>query len=250
MKTWGSCFRPCALSSGVVLLALFAFTSVSRADFTVADNLDGNSAKISGYTASGGAGTEFKAQMFTTGSEGGDISLLDLYLSVYGISGTPTMNVYVYDVTGGSISSSPIDLLGTVAFTSATSNSFEVDIENTIYLSPDTDYAIAIDAKALNSGSATVGWAFFSAAVTGINFSGDGTMPPASSPGVTGNNGDYTPAGPSHGSGGLDVTWGILQSQQRLLDIHLVPVPEPTTGAIIGISALCLAAGRTLRRRI
>jgi len=94
---------------GAAWLCLFGFTSASRADVTVADNLDGNTNKISNYTTSGPSGTEFKAQVFTTGAVGGDISFLDLYLSAASLSGSPTMNVYVYDVTGTSISSSPVD---------------------------------------------------------------------------------------------------------------------------------------------
>jgi hypothetical protein len=37
-------------------------------------------------------------------------------------------------------------------------------------------------------------------------------------------------------------------SQQRLMAVTVVP--EPTTGAILGIGAVAIAASRTLRRRI
>ena len=224
---------------GSACLALCGFTSTSRADVIVADNLDGNTNIISNYTS---GGTEFKAQMFMTGTEGGDISFLDLYLTVAIASGTPTMNVYVYDVTGGGISSSSVDLLGTVTLAPSSGQTFGVDIENNINLSANTEYAIAIDTT-VNSGSGTVGWAYFNKNVTGINFTGDGTMPTATNPGVTGNNGDYNVGG----SNGNNINWSILNQQERLMDIGVVP--EPNTSAIIGVGALCIVAGRTLRRR-
>jgi hypothetical protein len=227
------------LTIGAVWSVLFGFTSISRADITVADNLDGNTNLISNYTS---GGTEFKAQMFMTGAEGGDISFLNLYLTDVISSGTPTINVYVYNVTGGSISSSAINLLGTVTLTPSSGQTFAVNIENNINLLADSEYAIAIDTT-LNSGSGTVGWAYFNKNVTGINFSGDGTMPSATNPGVTGNNGDYNVGG----SNGNNINWLILNQQERLMDIGVVP--EPNTSAIIGIGALCIAAGRILRRR-
>ena len=205
---------------GVALLALFAFTSVSRADIDIVNSL-GDS--IAGEAAV--STRPYKAQDFST-IVSGQISgvVLDLNFNAAAVTAGSTLDVYIYNATG----SGPTGIgfmLGTITATTSGANQYSVGHLQAFSLTAGQDYAIAVDIAL--PGSPTVAWEY--AALNSPN---------------TGTGGSFLNA--YNSTNGIS-NWANA-SQQRLMAVTVVP--EPTTGAILGIGAVAIAASRTLRRRI
>ena len=211
-------FELARLGMGAALLALFAFTSVSRATVIV-DSL--------GDTRVGDANGLYKAEDFST-TVGGQISsvILSLNFNTAAVTAGSTLDVYLYSATGSGPTGSGFNL-GTITATTAGDTQYTLSGSglNAYSLIAGSDYAIVID-LALASGS--VGWEYASA--------GSGN---------TGTGGSFL-----HAYNSNTGTSGWVQpspDQQRFMEVDAVP--EPMTGAIMGIGALAIAAGHTLRRR-
>jgi len=222
------------LSVGVILLALFAFTSATSASVSIVNDL---TAAKSGYANTYNAGTE-RAQVIST-TVGGDIDNITLVLNVVKAAGeNQKMNVYVDTVANNG---KPVSGLGTLIGTVTTTTSqtgiqqFNVNVTDNDYkLIAGDSYAIVVDIGAsemYTSGGNSyydVGWEF---ANNGSASTGSGAFE---------SNGSY------NGSG---VSWNQDTGEQRMMEVDVVPEVS-MTGVVMGIGAMAIAAGHTLRRKL
>ncbi len=207
------------LGVGAALLALFAFTSVSRADIDIVNSL--------GDTIAGEAAVStrpYKAQDFAT-TVSGQISsvVLDLNFNAAAVTAGSTLDIYIYNATGSGPTGSGF-LLGTITATTSGANQYSVGSLQAYSLTAGQDYAIAVDIAL--PGSPTVAW-------------------------------EYADLGsPNAGTGGsflnaYNSTNGISNwvnaSQQRLMEVTVVP--EPATTTFMGFSALVIVFIHGLRRK-
>lgn len=222
-KNLGMFFWVPRLGVGVVLLALFAFTSASRAGVIV-DNITGNTF-VNGTTAK-----NYKSQGFDA-TQSGPISSVSLELS-FSVGTSGSMSVYL--VTANS-SGQPTEAytaginLGTI-YTSegvdGTPSTYAVEnLASSVELTAGDYYAIVIYGKDPSLSGGNPSWMFLPPARDDANFLGA-----------------Y--------SSGDGISFSIFNSaEERGLEINEVP-EVPMTGMMMGIGALCLAAGHTLRRKL
>jgi len=219
-RNWRAFFGVPRLGVGAALLAFFAVTTVSRADIAIVNDL--------GDTITGEAGTTarpYKAQDFST-TVSGQISsvILDLNFNAAAVTAGSTLDVYIYNATGSGPTGSG-SLLGTITATTSGAHQYSVNGLQVYSLTAGQDYAIAVDIAL--AGSPTVAWEY---AASGA----------ANAPGAKGSFlNAYNMTNSTEG-------WVLQTGQQREMAIA---VPEPMTGAILGLSALAIAASHTLRRR-
>jgi hypothetical protein len=196
---------------GAILLALCAFTPVSRADVIV-----DNTGATTFSTVFGGTGDKI-AQVFTMSGTSGNISSLTLLLDST-TAGTYTLNVDLYATSGGA----PTGLatfLGTVtASTTGDSQFISVSsLTSGVTLTPGTQYAVALEQNGV------LQWDYTSTSGVGPIYYTIGA-------------GSWTAYGSS----------GNMQ-----MNLQTTPVPEvPMTGAVMGFGALAIAVGGTLRRKL
>jgi len=211
------------LGVGAALLAFFAVTSVSRADIDIVNSL--GDTKVNDAPASG---NPFKVEEFST-TVSGQISgvILSLNFNAAAVAAHSPLDVYIYNATGSGPTGSGF-LLGTITPTTTGDHQYTVAGLQAYSLTAGQDYAIGIDETL---GSGTVGWEY--AALNSPN---------------TGTGGSFLEAYNSVAGNSPWVESSPLQ--QRFMDVTVTPVPEPRTGAIMGIGALAIAGSHTLRRRI
>ncbi len=218
-KNLGTFFGVPRLGLGAGLLVLFVSTSISRADIDIVNSL--------GDTIAGEAAVStrpYKAQDFST-TVGGQINsvILDLNFNAAAVTAGSTLNVYIYNATGTGPTGIGF-LLGTITASTSGANQYSLANLQAYSLTAGLDYAIAVDIAI--PGSPTVAWEY---ATTGSPNAGTG--------------GNFLNA--YNSTNGIN-NW-VNASQQRLMAVTVVP--EPMTGAILGLGALAIAASRTLRRR-
>ena len=197
---------------GAVLLALCAFTPVSRADVIV-DNTGATTLS----TVFGGPGHQI-AQVFTMSGTSGNISSLALLLDST-TAGTYTLNVDLYATSSGA----PTGLatfLGTV--TASTTGDRQLigvsSLTSGVTLTPGTQYAVALEQNG------NLQWDYTS--TSGV--------------------------GPIYYSLDAGSTWTVYGSPGNMqMNLQTTPVPEvPVTGVVMGFGALAIAVGGTLRRKL
>lgn len=220
-KNFRAFFGVPRLGVGAALLALFAFAAVSRADIDIVNSL--------GDTRAGDApasNNPFKVEDFST-TVSGQISdvILSLNFNAAAVTAHSPLDVYIYNATGSGPTGSG-SLLGTITPTTTGDHQYTVSGLQAYSLTAGQDYAIGIDETL---GSGTVGWEY--AALNSPN---------------TGTGGSFLGAYNSVAGASPWVSSNPLQ--QRFMKVTVVP--EPMTGAIMGISALVIAGSHTLRRRI
>jgi hypothetical protein len=211
MFFWLPCWR-----MGAVLLALCAFTPVSRADVII-DN-------TSGSFAGSDLGDTY-AQVFTMPGYGGTISSLTLVLGFNYTTSPAEVDLYSFN---GSLPGSQIgSALGTVS--AGSSGNVTVGLTSFPVLSSGVSYAIVLQ----NPSSGFIAW----------NFTADPSA----------NTGDGTLGG-QYSSGDNGVSWGLIVNSSGdyfQMSLQTSPVPEvPMTGAVMGFGVLSIAMCHTLRRKI
>ena len=210
-KNFGVVFGLPCWGMGAAVLALFAFTSASRATVIVNNLADA--------TVSSAETGWYYGQVFTMGSSSSG-NLGTLTLDLYSGS-TGSAVVYLYNASGGAPTGSGV-AIGTV---SGTGNQ-TIALGSHPALAASTSYAIIIH----DNVSSDVRWNYTANAASG----GTGSLPG----GIVFS---------SDGSSG----WGSTANEYMQMEVDVVPVPEvPMTGMFMGIGALAIAAGRTLRRRL
>ena len=202
---------------GAVLLALCAFTPVSRADVIV-DNTGAVSQFVSGSSF---------AQVFTMSGTSGNLSSLTLNLDVVGSGGSAQIDLY--NVSAGA----PTTLataLGTVSGTGGGNLVLaNVTLGSNPLLTAGSSYAIVLDYPASPNGS--LAWNYESGHASG----GDGSL------------------GSIYLSANSGATWGVygIRADSMQMNLQTTPVPEvPMTGVVMGFGALAIALGHTLRRKL
>jgi hypothetical protein len=196
---------------GAVLLALCAFTPLSRADVIV-----DNTGATTGGTVFGSSGNQI-AQVFTMSGTSGNISSLALLLDST-TAGTYTLNVDLYATLLGA----PTGLatfLGTV--TASTTGDRQLigvsSLTSGVTLTPGTQYAVALEQNGV------LRWDY------------------TATPGV----------GPVYYSSDAGSSWTAYGASGNMqMNLQTTPVPEvPMTGAVMGFGVLAIAVGSTLRRK-
>ena len=228
-KNLGTFILAPSIRAAAVLLALCAFTTVSRAD--VINNLPpGVATAISGN----GGGLPI-AQVFTmSGSDSGTVSSLTLSLDFVVDNPSETVTVSLFNVSGGVPTSGSGTVLGTFdasSFSSGSPQNITLTLSSNPALSAGASYAIALEVP--SGGS--VNWNATSTSATG------GTA--TSLGGIYGNTA-------ADGSGTWTATGysGLVYAQ---MDLQISSVPEvPLTGTVMGFGAVAIAVGLTLRRKL
>lgn len=168
--------------------------------------------------ASAGSDSAINAQMlgqlFTMPASGSvDISSLTLTLA-----GSGSSEVYVYNTSGGTPTTQLYDL-GSVSSSTPT---ITIGTPANDPLSASTTYAIV-----LGVSSSSLAWSFTSTTASG----GTGTL--------------------GHAFWFATGTWSDVGSNPYQMNFQTTAVPEvPVTGVVMGLGALAIAAGRTLRRSL
>jgi hypothetical protein len=196
---------------GAVLLALCAFTPVSRADVIV-----DNTGAATATTVFGGTGDQI-AQVFTMSGTSGNISSLTLLLDST-TAGTHTLNVDLYNVSSG-VPTGLATFLGTVTANTTGDRRFisVSSLASGVTLTPGTQYAVALEQNGV------LQWDYTSTSGVGPIYYTIGAGP-------------WTAYGSS----------GNMQ-----MNLQTTPVPEvPVTGVVMGFGALAIAVGGTLRRKL
>jgi hypothetical protein len=208
------------LGVGAALLALFALTSVSRADIDIVNSL--GDTKVNDAPASG---NPFKVEDFST-TVSGQISgvILSLNFNAAAVAAHSPLDVYIYNATGSGPTGSG-SLLGTITPTTTGDHQYTVSGLQAYSLTAGQDYAIGIDETL---GSGTVGWEY--AALNSPN---------------TGTGGSFL--GAYNSVAGTSPWVSSNPLQQRFMKV--TAVPEPMAGTLMGLGALAVAASHTLRRR-
>jgi hypothetical protein len=198
------------------LLALCAFTPVSRADVIV-DNTGAVSQFVSGSSF---------AQVFTMSGTSGNLSSLTLNLDVVGSGGSAQIDLY--NVSAGA----PTTLataLGTVSSASTGSSVLAaVSLSSNPLLTAGGTYAVVMEYPSTPSGS--LAWNY----TTGNASGGTGSF-----------GGIYFST--DHGA-----NWNVYSTLNAMqMNLQTTPVPEvPMTGVVMGFGALAIALGHTLRRKL
>jgi hypothetical protein len=203
---------------GAVLLALCAFTPVSRADVIIVDN--------TGNGNNGHTGVLPTAQVFTMPSSGvlggasAAISSLTLTLG-----GSGTAEVYVYAATSGSGPNSAYNGAGNALYDLGS-----VGVSGTVTLtSPSSDVFSASGTYAIVLGSgSSITWGYTDTSGSS-NPNAKGTL-----------GGSYEAVGS---------VWNLQGSSSFQMDLAAVP-EVPMTGAVMGFGVLAIAVGHTLRRKL
>jgi hypothetical protein len=220
MKTMNNSFQK--LGVGFVFSFLIGLTSLSRASVTIVDD---TSDTFAGMNASGS--DPYKAQIFSVGSTGGQISSvsLDLDFTGSGANGA-TISVLLYNATGTAVGSE-IGTLGTITGTGTGATLYSATGLASDSLTAGNDYAIVI--QEANGGPSAVDWEY---ATSGSASTGSGSFVSVSN--VKSTDG---------------ATWVNDNTHpQYIMGISVVPEPA-AWGAISGISLLGLCGIRTLRER-
>ena len=211
-KYWTTFFWIPRLGIGAALLALFVFTSASHASVVIVNNL---SNPLSGVSAPNYG----FAQDFSTGTGSGLISSVTLVLNIDTVN---SVGVYIYnasaDPTGPTGSGT---LLGTITAT-ATGNHQQYTLSGpslaTYSFTAGSDYGIVI------ATSSSIQWNYDN---PNTGFTGVGAF--------------------------LDPYWydSGWHAGAGAFGLGVDVVPEvPMTGMFMGIGALAIAAGHTLRRKL
>jgi hypothetical protein len=240
---------------GAALLAFLVFAPVSHASVVIVDNLNPTPTQTTGASIT--SVNPIKAESFTA-SSGGEISSLSLVLNfnataVAAINSGSSFNIYLFNAadatskpgqpvgspspivlatvtsteTGLGVSGTGTLVSGVQTFTFSLAN----DDLSSATLTQGSEYAVAIDVTSLG--------------VTGAN--GNVSWQYISNPSYTGNPGNFL--GDYAGASPTATVWGYQSTQQRQMEVDVVP-EVPMTGMVIGIGALCLAGGYTLRRKL
>jgi hypothetical protein len=219
-KNLGMFFGLPSLGMGAALLALCAFTSVSRADVTIIDNL-ADSTDLHALEAGNPL-----AQVFTVSADSGNISSLTLGLYIYSVGGggSATATIDLYSATsGGAPFGSALATLGTVSTTSSGSQQLAVN---------------PVDAYSLTAGTYAIVLETPTAGSIGL----DATLQTSDSGG--------TATSPLGGIYYYDGSWTSADSG-FYGQMTLTAVPEvPMTGMVMGFGVLAIALGHTLRRNL
>ena len=204
---------------GAALLALCAFTPLSRADVIV-DN--------TARPLIGSDGNVPTAQVFTMPTSGAATYTISSLTLSLGAGSSGTAEVYVYNATSGNPPSLGYNGGGNALYDLGSVNGATGVVNLT---SPSSDilslsgtYAIVL------AGSGTISWDYTTTAGNS-NVGATGTL-----------GGSYDWSG---------TTWGINSGQFFQMDLNATPVPEvPMTGAVMGLGTLAIALGTALRRKI
>ena len=197
---------------GATLLALCVFAPASRAALDI--EVNNLAASTTGFATAGG----FYGQEFTMDSSSGNLSILTLKLAS---SGSGTADIYLYNVSGGVPTAGSGVIIGHVL----TGTTFNLTGNPT--LNANASYAILV-----HDTGGDVRWNY-----TSDNHSGGA------------GNGGLFPSSEVFGDGGS--SWSFTPNNYFQMELGVDVVPEvPMTGLVMGIGALAIAAGHTLRRKI
>lgn len=215
-KNLGTFFGLSRCGVGAVVVALCAFTPVSRADVIV-DNLpDAGGAGTFPTLTAYGQGLGYLAEVFTMSSANGDLGSVTLNLNFYGAD---SATVYIYNTSVSGAPTTPLDTIGTVTSSGAIAND-HVTISG-LNIALNGTYAIVLGP---DNGSGDMTWNGAAAGYVGSGSQGGAFF--------------YGGASWNQYGGGMNFQ----------MNLQTTPVPEvPVTGVVMGFGALAIALGRKLR---